>query len=66
MTLTINDEKAEYPDGITVKQLLEQLGLSGRPVAVERNREIVFFRTFTETVLHDGDTLEVVSLAQGG
>jgi thiamine biosynthesis protein ThiS len=66
MQLIINSEPAEYPDEITVVQLLEQLNLTNRPVAVERNRDIVPFRTFGEAVLHNGDVLEVVTLVPGG
>lgn len=66
MQLNINGEPAEKPDGMTVLQLLEQLRLSNRPVAVERNGEIVPFRTFNDTVLHHGDVLEIVTLVPGG
>ncbi|MGN0706549.1 MAG: sulfur carrier protein ThiS [Faecalibacterium sp.] len=35
-------------------------------VAVERNGEIVFKSQYSETVLADGDSLEVVSFVGGG
>ena len=41
MRLTVNGESREVPEETTVAGLLDLLGLSGRPLAVERNREIV-------------------------
>ena len=66
MNLTINDELRAVPDGTTVAQLLEQLGLADKFVAVERNRTVVSFRLFSATVLADGDVLEIVTLVGGG
>jgi sulfur carrier protein len=66
MKLIINDEQTELPDGLTVQQLLERLELANRHVAVERNRRIVPYRTFSEVRLEDGDTLELVTLVGGG
>ncbi|MDR0704208.1 MAG: sulfur carrier protein ThiS [Planctomycetaceae bacterium] len=66
MKLTINEEQTELPDGLTVRQLLERLELTNRHVAVERNRQIVSYRTFADVRLEDGDTLELVTLVGGG
>jgi sulfur carrier protein len=66
MKLTINGEQTEYPDGLTVRQLLERLGLADRRVAVERNGDIVPFRTFADAKLAEGDVLELVTLVGGG
>ncbi len=66
MQITINNDVSEYPVGLTVRQLLDTLGLAGQYVAVERNREIVPHRTFGDTVLAEGDVLEIVTLVGGG
>ncbi|MDR2756166.1 MAG: sulfur carrier protein ThiS [Planctomycetaceae bacterium] len=66
MKLTINDELTEIPDGLTISQLLEQLKLTNRHVAVERNRHIVSYRTFADVRLEEGDSLELVTLVGGG
>jgi thiamine biosynthesis protein ThiS len=66
MRLTINNELAEFPEEMTVRELLERLGLGKRHVAVERNRDIVPFRTFADVQLADGDILELVTLVGGG
>jgi sulfur carrier protein len=66
MKLTINDEPTEIPDGLTIRQLLERLELTNRHVAVERNRDIVPYRTFSDVRLEEGDSLELVTLVGGG
>ncbi|MDR3182863.1 MAG: sulfur carrier protein ThiS [Planctomycetaceae bacterium] len=66
INVTVNSETLDVPDGCTVRQLLVQLQLDKRPVAVERNKLLVSHRVFGETVLIGGDSLEVVTLVGGG
>ena len=64
--VTVNGSPREVPDGLSVRQLVEHLGLSGGPVAVEVNREIVPRATYGETVLRDGDAVEIIHFVGGG
>lgn len=66
MQLTVNGEAKNYPDGLTVRGLVEALSLSEGPVAVERNREVVPRALHAETVLCDQDVIEIVQLVGGG
>ena len=66
MKVNVNDQEVELPPGSTVSELLDQLGLGGRRVAVERNLELVPRARHAETVLAAGDRLEVVTLVGGG
>ena len=66
MQLTVNGEKFDFSNGNTVRQLLEQLRMANRPVAVERNEQIVPYTKFDQAELNDGDVLEVVTLVGGG
>ena len=70
MKLTINGENREFqpdtPDRLTVMELLTELGLCGRPVAVEVNKQLVFKRDHGSTMLTDGDRVEVVTMVGGG
>ena len=66
MDLTVNGETVQADEGSTVSALLEKLGLGGQKVAVERNLEIVPRAKHPETVLADGDRLEIVTLVGGG
>jgi thiamine biosynthesis protein ThiS len=47
-------------------ELLVELGLDGRWVVVERNRQPVERRHLTTTVLVDGDRIELVRAVAGG
>ncbi len=65
LKLTINGESREVA-AATVLGLLEEMGLHPQGTVVERNREIVDRRSFQETRLSEGDTLELVRLVGGG
>ncbi len=66
MRIQLNGESFEFPDGQTVADLLVRLDLTGRRVAVELNLDIVPRSQHSETVLREGDTLEVVHAIGGG
>jgi sulfur carrier protein len=64
--VVINGQPRTIPDGTTVSGLIADLGLAGKPVAVERNREIVPRAQHATTLLAAGDRLEVVTFVGGG
>ena len=66
MRVQVNGEPRELASGSTIVVLLTELGLSGRPVAVERNLAIVPRAEHAATELAEGDTLEVVQFVGGG
>jgi sulfur carrier protein len=66
MELTVNGERKEVPDGLTVRGLIEHLGLTDGPVAVERNREVVPRASHGATALEPGDIVEIVHFVGGG
>lgn len=53
-------------DGNTVAEMLADMDISGQRVAVEINEEIVPKAQYGETVLRDGDKVEVVRFVGGG
>ena len=65
-TITLNGETRQLPDDHHVVALLEELGLTGKRVALERNGDIVPRSQFTNQMLHDGDKLEIVVAVGGG
>jgi thiamine biosynthesis protein ThiS len=65
VTLNVNGERREAPDGITVAALVTSLGFRGR-VAVELNGEVLRQAQHSEVQLRDGDALEVVTFVGGG
>lgn len=64
--IMINGEWHEVPQGTTVGDLLREWGLAGKPVAVERNLQVVPYAMHNETLLAEGDRLEIVTLVGGG
>ena len=66
MELTVNGERKDVPDGLTVRGLVEHLGLTDGPVAVERNREVVPRAAHAATPLAPGDVVEIVHFVGGG
>jgi len=66
MQLTVNGAPHSFVQDPNVSQLLETLNLTGKRLAVERNGEIVPRSQFGETVLNDGDKLEIVVAVGGG
>ncbi len=62
----VNGEAREVAATATVADLLAQIGLDTRKVAVERNLEIVPRSTYAATALAAGDELEVVHFIGGG
>jgi len=61
-----NGAPVELADGATVDVLLGILGLGGKWVVVERNREPVARAALETTVLADGDRIELVRAVAGG
>ncbi|MEO7099574.1 MAG: sulfur carrier protein ThiS [Luteolibacter sp.] len=66
MKIRLNGHSHEIGHPMTVTELLENLGLGGKPVVVELNEEAVFPRDFADTRIDDGARVEVVALAAGG
>ncbi|KPQ21819.1 MULTISPECIES: sulfur carrier protein ThiS [unclassified Halomonas] len=64
--LTLNGDPHSLLAGATAADLVEQLGLSGRRIAVEINEEIVPKSQLADTRLADGDQIEVVHAIGGG
>ena len=64
--LTVNGALQTFPQNTSVAQLLEQMNLVGKRVAIERNGEIVPRSQFTDVQLASGDQLEIVVAVGGG
>jgi len=64
--ITINGEPETLPTGSSVLALLEQRALTGKRLAVEHNGQIVPRVRYADTLLAEGDTLEIVIAVGGG
>jgi len=66
VTVQLNGELREVPEGLSLAALIEWLKLPRDRVAVERNLEIVPKARWDVTPVQAGDRLEVVHLVGGG
>ena len=66
MLITVNDEQKECSAGTSIADLLENLGIDKRYVAVERNHKIIPRTQFSEIQLQESDNLEIVTFVGGG
>jgi len=66
VTVQLNGEPREVPEGLTLAALIEWLKLPRDRVAVELNLEIVPRARWNVTPIQAGDQLEVVHLVGGG
>ena len=62
MQITVNGENREYSTGTTLSELLKSIDIDERYVAVELNRKIVPRTQFSEKLLAENDTLEIVTI----
>lgn len=66
VTLHINGEPYTCASQTTLPDLIEQLGLNSRLVAVEYNGEILHRQFWGGTEVQVGDRLEIVTIIGGG
>jgi sulfur carrier protein len=66
MEITVNGSTRIYEAPLAVADLLRNMALAGKKVAVERNGEIVPRGAHASTLLAEGDRLEIVVAVGGG
>jgi len=64
--IRVNGEVRDVPAGLTVREMVEHLGLGDGPVAIERNRTIVPRAAHGSTPVEPGDVIEIVHFVGGG
>jgi sulfur carrier protein len=62
----VNGTAQRFEAPLDVRALLEKMSMAGKKVAVERNGEIVPKSAHADTVIADGDELEIVVAVGGG
>jgi len=66
MTIVINGESQDIPDGLTVAALLDHIGMRAERVAIEYNRDILPRTRWGETQVQPRDSFEIVQFVGGG
>jgi sulfur carrier protein len=66
LSVRVNGEQRRLPGGISIAEMLRELGLDPARVAVERNLEVVPRSQLAEVAVADGDAFEIVRFIGGG
>ena len=66
MVIRLNGEPHSVDGPLTIAELLDRLHIDSRRVAVERNLFVVKKTLYDETLIHDGDEIEIVNFVGGG
>jgi sulfur carrier protein len=66
MVITVNGQSRDVAEKLSVADLLDTLNLTGKPVAVEVNLQLVPRQQHAGHQLAEGDCLEIVTLVGGG
>lgn len=66
MEITVNGEIRAFAAGATIAQLVQELGLTGKRLAVEVNLDIVPRSRHETHQLQAGDRVEIVHAIGGG
>ena len=66
ITVYVNGAARQLTNSCSIAALIEELGYTGKRIALEKNGEIVPRSQYPEHTLHDGDKLEIVVAVGGG
>ncbi len=66
LAIRVNGEPRQVPGGVSIAQMLRDLGVDPQRVAVERNLAVVPRSSLCDVRVEDGDSFEVVHFVGGG
>ncbi|MBM3778470.1 MAG: sulfur carrier protein ThiS [Acidimicrobiia bacterium] len=66
MVITLNGEPYVLPSPLSMTDLLARLEIDPRRVAIEHNLAIIRRELFPDTLVEDGDRVEIVNFVGGG
>jgi thiamine biosynthesis protein ThiS len=66
LRVQINGEAREVADALRLSELVNELSLTPERVAIELNQRVVRRNLWPETILADGDRIEIVHFVGGG
>ena len=66
MTIRLNGKDHPLDTSLSVQELLVSIGLGKKPLVEELNKKALFPREYEQSVLADGDQVEVITIAAGG
>lgn len=66
MIIYVNGEQHDYAEESTVADVVKEMSLIGKKIAIELNKEILPFQQYAAQGLKAGDRLEIVHAIGGG
>ncbi len=66
LAIHVNGEPRRVSGGLSITEMLAELGLDPQRVAVERNRDVVPRSSLAQVMVEDGDRFEIVHFVGGG
>ena len=66
MLVELNGESREVRDRATLADLISELSLPPARIAIELNKDVVRRGKWAETILAEGDRIEIVHFVGGG
>ena len=66
ISVQINGETHNFARALSLPELLEQIQMNPRLIAVEYNGEILHRQYWSNTQMQTGDVLEIVTIVGGG
>ena len=66
ITITLNGEKKTLSHKMSLSELISELELDIKKIAVEKDLEIIFCENFSEIILDEGSKVEIVHFIGGG
>lgn len=66
MTIVLNGEKQQVTANTSIRQLLNNLNLENKRLAVEINQQIIPRSEFDQHILNEMDKVEIVQAIGGG
>ena len=66
VTITLNGDPFEVARPLTVSELLAQLEIDPRRIAIEHNLVVLKRTAFDQTIVNAGDQIEIVNFVGGG
>ena len=66
LDVTVNGKSSTLTEPVSVSQLIQDMGLQGKRIAIEINGEIVPASKHSSVQLSNGDNVEIVGAIGGG
>jgi sulfur carrier protein len=64
--VSVNGELKEVDENLNIKQLIEALEYKQKGFAIAVNTTFVSIKSYEETIINDGDTVDILAPVQGG